>query len=181
MRHASKFLSLLLRHAPETIGVTLDQAGWAQIDELIDKSKDSGHNLSLELIQEIIRTSDKARFELSPDQLRVRAFQGHSIAVDLKLAPASPPALLYHGTAQRFIASIQLSGLLPQQRQHVHLSADLETAKAVGLRYAKNEKGLVILTIDAVRMALNGCLFFQAGNGVWLTNSVPAEYISGFK
>lgn len=175
----SKFLSLLLRHAPETIGLKLDSSGWASIDELREKCQDRGHDFSLEGLHKIIASSAKTRFEISSDQLKIRAFQGHSIDIDLLMQPLSPPSLLYHGTAKRFIGSILAGGLLPMQRQHVHLSEDFETARGVGLRHAKTETELVVLTLDTKGMEQDGYSFYQAGNGVWLTKDVPVKYISG--
>ena len=171
----SKFLSFVLRHKPESIGLTLDQNGWANIDELINKGNTSGesNNLDKALIQEVVDTSDKKRFIISDDKQCIRANQGHSINVDLQLKPVTPPELLYHGTATRFLDSILKEGLKPQQRQHVHLSTDIETATAVGQRYGKP----VILTIKALFMHEQGFVFYQSDNGVWLTKQVSNQYI----
>ncbi|MFD2231225.1 RNA 2'-phosphotransferase [Alkalimarinus sediminis] len=175
LNKTSKFLSFVLRHKPEAIDLTLDDNGWANIDELISKGNDSGEasNLSRELIQEVVDTSDKKRFIISGDGRSIRANQGHSIQVDLQLKPMTPPELLYHGTATRFLDSILEEGLKPQERQHVHLSTDIETATAVGQRYGKP----VILTIKALLMHEQGFQFYLSENSVWLTESIPNIYI----
>ena len=170
----SKFLSFVLRHKPDAIGLTLDEQGWAYIDELINKAKQSGEVTTLDraLIQEVVDTNDKKRFVISEDGQRIRAAQGHSIDVDLQLKPVKPPEFLYHGTATRFLDSILKEGLKPQQRQHVHLSKDIETATAVGQRYGKP----VILTVKALLMHEQGFSFYISENGVWLTSAVPIEF-----
>ena len=168
----SKYLSFILRHKPEDIALTLNEQGWADIDELIAKSAPT-RQLTPELIKTVVGTSDKQRFKLSDDGKQIRANQGHSIDVDLNLAPSLPPAILYHGTAYRFVKSILAQGLKPMQRLHVHLSCDVKTAKSVGRRYGQP----VILTINAKAMYQNGFDFYQADNGVWLTSIVPAQYL----
>lgn len=167
----SKFLSYVLRHNPDDIGLELDPEGWANIDELIAKADIP---LTQSLLKEVVATSDKKRFIISEDGLFIRANQGHSIAINLGLEPVEPPELLYHGTATRFLDSIVEQGLLPQNRQYVHLSAEKETAIKVGQRHGKP----VVLTIPALHMHRQGHQFFQAQNGVWLTIAVPAEAIS---
>lgn len=171
----SKFLSLILRHKPETIGLALDEQGWADIDELIDKTNrsDQGITLTRSLLQEVVDTSDKKRFTVSEGGQKIRAAQGHSVDIDLQLKPAVPPEFLYHGTATRFLDRILKEGLKPQQRQYVHLSKDIETATAVGQRYGKP----VILTIKALLMYEQGFTFYLSENGVWLTTIVPNKYI----
>jgi putative RNA 2'-phosphotransferase len=169
---ASKFLSLILRHKPDEIGLTLDAEGWAPISEIIDKSQ-SKMPLTKELIEQVVSTSDKQRFKLSDDGLMIRANQGHSIKVDLKLSPKEPPAILYHGTDSRFMDSINQEGLKPGQRHHVHLSTDIATATAVGKRYGK----VVILEIDAEAMQKQGYKFFLSDNNVWLTENVPPQFL----
>ncbi|SIO96657.1 RNA 2'-phosphotransferase [Vibrio spartinae] len=175
LKHISKFLSLVLRHKPETIGLTLDPHGWANIDELIHKASTSNEieNIDRDLIQEVVDTNDKKRFIMSEDGQHIRANQGHSIRVDLQLQPSVPPEFLYHGTATRFLDSIIEQGLKPQQRQHVHLSADTETAVSVGKRYGKP----VILKIKARLMYEQGYEFYLSENGVWLTSYVLPEFI----
>lgn len=166
----SKFLSYVLRHKPDAIGLELDPEGWANIDELIRKAD---IELSKELIQETVASSDKKRFAISGDDLSIRANQGHSVKVDLGLKPIEPPELLYHGTATRFLASIKNEGLLPKNRQYVHLSSDKETAIKVGGRHGKP----IVLDIPALKMHHQGHQFFQARNGVWLTQSISPKLI----
>lgn len=171
----SKFLSYVLRHKPDAIGLQLDSNGWADIDELINKANDSGElkALSIEQLKEVVAGSDKKRFIISAEDNKIRANQGHSIKIDLQLKEVTPPETLYHGTAERFIESIGKDGLKPGERHHVHLSADIDTAKAVGQRYGKP----VILKIKALMMHQQGFKFFQSENGVWLTDMVPVEFI----
>ena len=170
----SKFLSLILRHQPQTIGLTLDAEGWADLGELIRLANAHGTALSGELVAEVVASSDKQRFALSDDNARIRANQGHSVKVDLGLAPQVPPQQLYHGTATRFVDSIREGGLTPAARQHVHLSATLDTAVAVGSRHGKS----VVLTVQSGAMHSDGVAFYLSENGVWLTDAVPARYIS---
>lgn len=167
----SKFLSYVLRHHPEAVGVTLDPEGWIAIDELLAALAAHGRALTRAELEEVVATSDKKRFAL--DRERIRANQGHSIEVDLALAPQAPPEVLFHGTVDRFLESIRAKGLLKGQRTHVHLSADLDTAKKVGARRGKP----VILEIDAAAMLTAGHVFFRSDNGVWLVETVPASYI----
>ncbi|WP_226468907.1 RNA 2'-phosphotransferase [Luteimonas panaciterrae] len=169
----SKFLSLILRHEPEAIGLMLDGQGWAQIDELILLANARGHALSRDLVEQVVRESDKKRFAISDDGLRIRANQGHSIGIDLALTPQAPPSTLYHGTATRFAASIREQGLLKRDRQHVHLSPDTDTAIKVGSRHGKP----LVLTIRAGEMHERGMAFFRSENGVWLTDAVAPEFI----
>jgi putative RNA 2'-phosphotransferase len=169
----SKFLSLVLRHKPETIGLSLDQGGWARVDELIVASNRSGVPLDEGLLREVVEQNDKQRFAFSDDGLRIRASQGHSIPVELGLEPLMPPEFLYHGTATRFLQSIRRQGLAPGRRNQVHLSPDERTAVRVGQRHGNP----VVLTVQAGRMYANGFTFYLSANGVWLTERVPAEYI----
>ena len=169
----SKFLSFVLRHKPEEIGIRLNSEGWAQVDELIAAAQQSGVPLNRELLKQIVEENDKQRFSLSEDGLRIRANQGHSISVKLGLEPLVLPAWLFHGTATRFLDSIRQQGLLPKGRQHVHLSPDEPTAVKVGQRHGKP----VVLTIQSGEMHERGFTFYRSVNGVWLTDSVPAEYL----
>lgn len=169
----SKFLSLVLRHQPEKIGLQLDAAGWVAVDELLSKMAAAGQPISRAQLQEVVATSDKKRFALNDDQTQIRANQGHSIDVDLELAVVAPPAVLYHGTASRFVESIMATGLDRRNRHHVHLTKNATTAMAVGTRYGTP----VLLQIDAARMATLGHQFRCSANGVWLVESVPAEFI----
>lgn len=169
----SKFLSLVLRHRPDKIGLSLDPQGWADVEELLRRSAASGRTLTRAVLEEVVRSNDKQRFVFSEDGCRIRANQGHSVAVDLGSTPTEPPPVLFHGTATRFLASIQSQGLLPGRRQHVHLSADAATAGKVGQRHGNP----VVLRIDAARMHAAGYAFFRAENGVWLTGPVPADFL----
>jgi putative RNA 2'-phosphotransferase len=169
----SKFLSLVLRHKPEQIGIILDEAGWASVEELIQKASTIGFQLTPELIAEVVAKNDKQRFSLSPDGNRIRANQGHSIPVNLKLEPVEPPEVLFHGTATRFLGSILKNGLHPGSRQHVHLSPDEATAVKVGQRHGKP----VVLIIDSSSMHNDGHVFYRSENNVWLTLHVPIKYI----
>ena len=171
---ASKFLSLVLRHKPSTIGLVLDAAGWAEVDELLEKAVSAGHAISRALLEEIVETSDKKRFAFSEDGLRIRANQGHSVEIELGLPPLAPPPRLYHGTASRFLDAILAEGLAKRQRHHVHLSESHETATAVGQRYGQP----VLLAVDARRMSAGGFLFYRSDNHVWLTDHVPPAYLS---
>ncbi|OLU13995.1 RNA 2'-phosphotransferase [Pseudomonas sp. PA1(2017)] len=170
----SKLLSYVLRHEPQAIGLQLDSEGWADIDALIEGAAHSGRALDIETIEDVVASSDKKRFSLSADGRRIRAAQGHSTAqVQLQHVRKKPPERLYHGTASRFLESIEGQGLIAGARHHVHLSRDMETAQQVGQRYGSP----VILEIDALRMHEQGFAFFQADNGVWLTEAVPAEFL----
>ncbi|MDC7685220.1 RNA 2'-phosphotransferase [Asticcacaulis sp. BYS171W] len=169
----SKFLSYVLRHAPDSIGLELDTNGWVAIDTLIKRAGMSGRALTRDKVLTVAADCDKQRFTISEDGTRIRAAQGHSVTVDLALVPVVPPATLFHGTATRFLNDILSEGLKPQSRQQVHLSADIDTARKVGARHGKP----VILTIDALGMQADGHRFFQADNGVWLTDAVPPVYI----
>lgn len=170
---SSKFLSLILRHQPEAIGLSLDANGWANIDELIALANSKGRPLNRTLLDEVVATNDKKRFIISEDCTRIRANQGHSIAVDLALQAQEPPVTLYHGTATRFLQAIRQQGLLHGSRQHVHLSMDRAVAINVGQRH-----GLpVVLTVMAEAMHEQGHGFYQSENGVWLTEHVPVSFI----
>ena len=169
----SKFLSLVLRHQPEAIGLSLDAHGWASVEWLLRLSAAKGRVLTADLIEEVVATNDKQRFELSEDRGRIRARQGHSVAVDLGLSPAEPPTELFHGTATRFVASIQAEGLRKGKRQHVHLSPDQPTAIKVGQRHGKP----VVLKLAAAEMRAAGHVFYRSANGVWLTEHVPPAYL----
>ncbi|SDY98787.1 putative RNA 2'-phosphotransferase [Collimonas sp. OK242] len=170
----SKFLSYVLRHEPDAIGITLDIDGWADISSLIAAAVNHGKQLDRDLIHSVVATSDKKRFAISEDGLRIRAVQGHSIeSVDINYAEKVPPEFLYHGTATRFLGSIRKNGLLPGSRQYVHLSQDDQTALTVGQRHGKS----VVLKIRALLMQQQGYIFFQAENGVWLVDHVPTSFL----
>jgi putative RNA 2'-phosphotransferase len=173
LKSKSKFLSYVLRHAPESIGLTLDENGWAAVDELLDKAGAAGKRLDHATLKEIVATNDKKRFTLSEDGNRIRAAQGHSVEVALGLEPVIPPETLYHGTATRFLDAIRAEGLKPGSRQQVHLSADEVTATAVGSRHGRP----AVLRVAAGAMHMAGHAFFQADNGVWLTDHVPPQFL----
>ena len=175
LRSTSKFISLILRHKPEAAGISLDEHGWADVRDLIDGINASGgHHLDMETLEEIVRTDEKQRYSFNGDHSLIRANQGHSIPVDVELEEKIPPDLLFHGTGEKFAASIIEKGLIPKSRLYVHLSADRATAKKVGSRHGRP----VIFTVDCRRMAADGYRFFLSANGVWLTKHVPASYLS---
>jgi putative RNA 2'-phosphotransferase len=169
----SKFLSLVLRHEPGKIGITLDEQGWTDCRELIEAAGRRGKKFTYETLLEVVRTNDKQRFALSEDGKRIRANQGHSVSIDLALVQQDPPGLLYHGTVPKFLAAIRAEGLRKGERHHVHLSPDLTTATKVGERRGKP----VILSVRSAEMAAAGHPFFRSENGVWLTDAVPPEFI----
>lgn len=170
---SSKFLSLVLRHEPARAGLTLDAAGWVTVDALLRGCAAAGRPLTRDQLETLVSESDKQRFALSPDGQRIRANQGHSVEVALDYAAQTPPALLYHGTATRFLPSIREHGLLKGDRHHVHLSADVETAVKVGQRHGNP----VVLHVAAAAMSAAGHEFFLSANGVWLTDRVPAAHL----
>lgn len=169
----SKFLSLILRHQPDTIGLTLDEEGWANVAELLTKSNDYGVQLDRALLEEVVATNAKKRFAFSSDEQKIRASQGHSIKVTLGYTNTQPPDILYHGTGKKSVASILSSGLEKRSRQHVHLSADRETAMAVGQRHGVPH----IFIVKALEMYQDGHEFYLSDNGVWLTDNVPVQYL----
>ncbi len=173
LEKTSKFLSYVLRHKPEAIGLILDSEGWAEISQLIRLANAHGTKLTLELLHEVIATSDKKRFALSSDGSRIRASQGHSLQVNLNLQPQIPPQILFHGTATRFEASIRKQGLVAGSRQYVHLSIDRSTALQVCKRYGKP----LLPEVEALAMSRNGHEFFMSANGIWLTRTVPTVYL----
>ncbi|AWM13530.1 RNA 2'-phosphotransferase [Flavobacterium sediminis] len=172
-KEISKFLSLILRHAPQTIQLQLDENGWASVNELITKSNQFGKELDEEILDYVVKNNDKKRFVFNEDKTKIRASQGHSIEVELDLKEAHPEHFLYHGTVAKFLEAIQKEGLQKMSRQHVHLSRDKETATKVGSRRGKP----IILSIDAPKMIADGYSFYLSENGVWLTDHVPVEYI----
>ena len=165
----SKFLSLVLRHRPEEIGLTLDPNGWADVNELLLKAK-----LDPLILEEIVATNEKKRFAFNEDRTKIRASQGHSIDVNLQYKPATPPSALYHGTALRFLDSIMKTGLEKRDRQHVHLSMDSETALNVGKRHGQP----AVLLVNSGKMHEQGYKFYLSDNGVWLTDNIPVTFLS---
>lgn len=173
----SKFLSLVLRHNPQKIGIALDPEGWTPVDALLAAAGRHGRRISRAQLEEVVGTNDKQRFSFSPNGQLIRANQGHSVEVDLNLAPVEPPELLYHGTVEKFLDSIRERGLVRGNRHHVHLSADRETATRVGQRRGRP----VVLVVHSGRMHRAGQKFYRSENGVWLTEAVPVEYLEFLK
>ena len=171
--HYSRFISLVLRHRPKLIGLVMDEGGWVRVDALLNGMNQKGMPIDLDLLERIVAENDKQRFAFNADRTKIRANQGHTITVDLGLPPQAPPDWLYHGTAVKYLPSIQAQGLLKGKRQAVHLSPDQETALRVGRRHGEP----VVLEVEAERMAANGFLFYCSKNGVWMVDHVPPEYI----
>lgn len=169
----SKYLARHLRHQPEALGLTLDPGGWVAVDALLAAMRRHGIELSRAQLDEIVARNNKQRFSFDETGTRIRANQGHSIPVDLQLAPATPPDALYHGTSKATIGPILREGLQKMRRQHVHLSRDKATAIKVGSRHGAP----IVLLVDAAAMARNGYQFFLSDNGVWLTDHVPPRYL----
>ena len=170
----SKFLSLILRHKPETIGIKLDKHGWANVDELISNMwKYKQKYIDRGILEHIVKTDKKQRYSFNEDKTMIRANQGHSIKVDVELEEKEPPEILYHGTATKFVEGIEKEGLKHQSRLYVHLSKDVDTATKVGLRHGE----LVIYEVKAKEMFNDGFKFFISANGVWLTDHVPIKYL----
>ncbi|MDW4908444.1 RNA 2'-phosphotransferase [Streptomyces sp. ADMS] len=167
----SKYLSKHLRHQPERIGLTLDEAGWVEIDTLLAAAASHGFRITPDELDHVVAANDKRRFAI--DGTRIRASQGHSVEVDLGLSPAVPPPYLYHGTVNRFLDAIRAEGLRPMNRHAVHLSPDRETATRVGARRGRP----VVLSVDSAAMHRDGRLFHVSANGVWLTESVAPRYL----
>ena len=170
----SKFLSLVLRHRPDLIGIQLDTAGWVEVDRLLEALERYGRPLDRAKLVQIVTNDNKSRYAFSPDGRKIRANQGHSVAVELGYAPQTPPVTLYHGTPERNVSAILRQGLHRGQRHHVHLSADIATARSVGQRRGPAR----ILRIDAAAMHRDGHPFLLSENGVWLVSSVPVQYLT---
>ena len=169
----SKFLAKHLRHAPDALGLTLQPGGWVSVDDLLAASARAGFAISYDELIECVETNDKRRFSFDDSGDLIRANQGHSVEVDLLLEEKEPPEVLYHGTVERFLASIMTEGLHKGRRHHVHLSKDTDTARKVGARRGRP----VILRVDARTMHQQGFKFFLSTNGVWLTDSVPVAFL----
>ena len=167
-----KYIALILRHKPEVIGITLDEHGWANVEALIDGIR-KDHDFDMEMLEEIVRNDNKQRYSFNEDKTLIRANQGHSIPVDVELEKKNPPEVLYHGTAVKYEDFIDEQGLLAKSRLYVHLSVDVETATNVGKRHGKP----VLYRVLAGDMHKAGYDFFLSANGVWLTKSVPKEYL----
>lgn len=169
-----KFISLILRHNPKTINITLDEHGWANVDDLITGINRTGKHIDYNSLERIVNENNKQRYSFSNDKTKIRANQGHSIKVDIELEEKISPQYLYHGTAIRFIDSIMDIGIQKQSRQHVHLSADFSTAYSVGKRHGQP----IVIKINSGVMFEDGYKFYLSKNMVWLTDFVPAKYIS---
>ena len=172
LKETSKYMSLILRHKPETIGITLDEHGWADVDELIEGISRT-QNFNMDILEEIVRTDEKQRYSFNDEKTKIRANQGHSIEVDVELEEKEPPERLWHGTGEKFAASIDNIGLIPKSRLYVHLSKDEETATIVGRRHGKP----VLYMVNTREMYKDGFKFFLSKNGVWLTKEVPVRYL----
>lgn len=172
LKETSKFISLILRHKPETIGITLDEHGWANVDELIAGIAKT-HPIDMAILGQIVAEDEKQRYSFNEDKTLIRANQGHSIPVDVELEEKQPPEILYHGTGEKYVSSINEQGLIPKSRLYVHLSGDEETARKVGQRHGKP----VIYKVKSGEMYNDGYKFFRSVNGVWLTKSVPVKYL----
>ena len=172
----SKYIALILRHKPETIGIKLDEHGWANVEELINGIH-AQYSFSKEDLQEIVSTDNKQRYSFNEDKTLIRANQGHSIPVDVELKKVTPPDILWHGTAEKYVHSIEQEGLISKSRLYVHLSADMATARIVGARHGK----VVIFQINAKQMYEAGYEFYKSVNGVWLTKKVPLNYLHKLK
>ena len=169
----SRFLSLVLRHDPGAIGLTLDGSGWADVSELLDKAASSGTPISRDELLEIVETNEKRRFDLDLVRERIRANQGHSIEVDLELPPTVPPEVLFHGTAEKNRDAILAQGIIRGARQHVHLSGDVETARAVGSRHGRP----IVFRVASGEMYRAQFAFYLSKNGVWLTHEAPPQFL----
>ncbi len=171
----SRFISLILRHKPDTVGLSLDRQGYVSIDALIEAiNSKSNFFIDVSMLDFIVRTDNKKRYSYSSDGTMIRANQGHSVNVDLGLKECTPPRVLYHGTGKKYLESILREGLKSKSRIHVHLSSDKDTAVDVGKRHGKP----VVLKVEAGLMYSKGYKFYLSENGVWLCDSVPVEYIS---
>ncbi len=169
----SKFLSLILRHKPEEIGLKLDENGWANVAELRKACADYGKPFTFAELEEVVSTNDKKRFSFNETQTKIRASQGHSLDLEIEFEKKAPPEILYHGTAEKNVGAIFTSGLQKMNRHHVHLSADTETAQKVGARHGKP----IIFEIKTAAMLEEGFEFFVSANGVWLVAEVPPKFL----
>ena len=169
----SKFIALILRHKPDTVGIMLDEHGWASVSELISGINACGNEIDMQTLEEIVAEDEKQRYSFNSDKTKIRANQGHSVNVDVELKKAVPPEILFHGTGEKFVSSIKSEGLKPKSRLYVHLSKDRETAVKVGSRHGKP----VVFEVHSGEMSRCGFEFFLSENDVWLTKIVPAEYL----
>lgn len=172
-KDTSKFISLILRHKPEAIGITLDEHGWANVEDLLDGMNRAGTAIDMKFLQKIVAEDEKQRYSFNEDMTLLRANQGHSIPVDVELEEVAPPDILYHGTGEKYVDSIDAQGLIPKSRLYVHLSGDKDTAVKVGQRHGKP----VVYVVESGIMYKEGFKFFRSVNGVWLTKEVPVRYM----
>lgn len=169
----SVFISLILRHKPETIGIKLDDYGYADVNELIEKINNTGRNINIEILEQIVKEDNKQRYSFNDDRSKIRANQGHSINVNVELRELEPPRFLYHGTATRFLDNIKKEGIVSKSRLYVHLSNDIDTAVQVGKRHGVP----VVLKINTGKMYENGYKFYLSENNIWLCKYIPFEYV----
>ena len=169
-----RFLSLVLRHEPGAVGITLDGNGWADVEELLSGVRRTGRQIDMDTLERIVRENNKQRYSFNEDHTKIRANQGHSIPVDVELKEAEPPQYLFHGTASRFLPAIRQDGIRKMGRQYVHLSADFQTAVAVGRRHGAP----VVITVDTAAMARDGVTFYLSENGVWQCEYVSPKYFT---
>ena len=173
LKDTSKFISLILRHKPEVIGITLDEHGWADVDKLIAGISKT-RPIDMAILEQIVAEDEKQRYSFNEDHTLIRANQGHSIPVDVELEEKEPPEYLYHGTGEKYVASIDEQGLIPKSRLYVHLSSDVDTARRVGQRHGKP----VVYIVKSGEMYRDGIKFYRSVNGVWLVKEVPRRYLA---
>ena len=173
LNNISKYMSLILRHKLDVIGIELDEHGWANVNDLISGIEKDNHGFNFELLEEIVRSDSKQRYSFNDDKSLIRANQGHSVNVDVELKEKEPPEYLYHGTVEKYVKSINQDGLIPKSRLYVHLSKDIKTAENVGKRHGKE----VVYCIDSRQMYRDGYKFYLSENGVWLTKEAPVKYL----
>lgn len=176
LENISRYMSLILRHKPEVIEISLDEHGWANVDELIKGIAKNNTGFNMEMLEEIVRTDSKQRYSFNNDKTLIRANQGHSIPVDVELEEKEPPEYLYHGTGEKYVESINKQGLIPKSRLYVHLSKDVDTAESVGKRHGR----ATVYLVHSGEMYKEGYKFYLSTNGVWLTKKVPVEYLAVF-
>lgn len=173
LENISRYMSLILRHKPDVIGISLDEHGWANVNELINGIAKNNTGFNMELLEEIVRTDSKQRYSFNDDKTLIRANQGHSILVDVELEEKEPPEYLYHGTGEKYVESINRQGLIPKSRLYVHLSKNVKTAESVGERHGRP----TVYLVHSGKMYNDGYKFYLSANGVWLTKKVPVEYL----
>lgn len=173
LENISRYMSLILRHKPDVIGISLDEHGWANVNELINGIAKNNTGFNMESLEEIVRTDSKQRYSFNDDKTLIRANQGHSIPVDVELEEKEPPEYLYHGTGEKYVESINRQGLIPKSRLYVHLSKNVKTAESVGERHGRP----TVYLVHSGKMYKDGYKFYLSANGVWLTKKVPVEYL----